>query len=235
MSDTTHKAYEPPTQLRIIQININKSNDGQTDFFINRINPNHYDIVLIQEPYFDYKKDSHISSKWIAIYPLHHLDNPLCTHSLILMNAKISSNSWTALSINCPDITAICITGDWGTIRIFNIYNDQTHSRNITCLNRYLLTSESEHRTSNSAAPPNDMWMGDFNRHSPMWDEPRNSQLFTRTALREAQRLIDLAATWNMHMALRPGVNTLESTSSKNYTRPDNVWVNEELLQNVIQ
>ena len=68
-----------------------------------------------------------------------------------------------------------------------------------------------------------------------MWDEPRNSQLFTRTALREAQRLIDLAATWNMHMALRPGVNTLESTSSKNYTRPDNVWINEELLQNVIQ
>src|SRR5882762_11237688 len=83
--------------------------------------------------------------------------------------------------------------------------------------------------------PPEDLWCGDFNRHSPMWDEARNSQLFTRPALREAQRLIDLATTWNMHMALRPGINTLESTSSKNYTRPDNVWVSDSLRETIIK
>jgi ribonuclease HI len=189
---------------------------------------------MIQEPYFDYKKDSRISSKWIAIYPLNHIDNPLRTRSMILVNANISSNSWTALSIDCPDITAIQITGEWGTRRFFNIYNDQNHSQNLTALNRFLLTSESEQRTKD-LPPPEDIWLGDFNRHSPMWDEARNSQLFTRPALREAQRLIDLAATWNMHMALRPGVNTLESTSSKNYTRPDNVWVSDSLRENIIK
>jgi endonuclease/exonuclease/phosphatase family metal-dependent hydrolase len=81
----------------------------------------------------------------------------------------------------------------------------------------------------------NDIWLGDFNRHSPMWDEPRNSQLFTPQALREAQRLIDLAITWNMHMALRAGVNTLESTRSKNYTRPDNVWVSDGLRTRITE
>jgi hypothetical protein len=38
-----------------------------------------------------------------------------------------------------------------------------------------------------------------------------------------------------MQMALRPGINTLESTSSKNYTRPDNVWVSDELRPNITQ
>jgi hypothetical protein len=135
-----------PTQLRIIQLNVNKSNDSQTDFLINRINPNHYDLVMLQEPYFDYKKASRISSKWIAIYPLNHIDNPLRTRSLILVNAKISSDTWTALPIECPDITTIQISGEWGILRIFNIYNDQAHSRNMTILNRYLLTTESAQR-----------------------------------------------------------------------------------------
>ena len=54
---------------------------------------------------------------------------------MILVNAKISSNSWTALAVDCPDITAIQLTGEWGTLRIFNIYNDQTHSRNMNALN----------------------------------------------------------------------------------------------------
>ena len=48
-----------------------------------------------------------------------------------------------------------------------------------------------------------------------MWDKERNSQLFTHPAPQEAQHLIDLAATWNMHMALPLGINTLESSSTK--------------------
>src|SRR5882757_1369920 len=129
---------ENPTQLRVIQLNVNKSNDSQTDFLINRIDPNDYDLVMLQEPYFDYKKDSRVSSKWVTVYPLNHIDNPLRTRSLILVNTKLSSDSWTTLSIECPDITAIQLSGEWGMLRIFNIYNDQTHSRNTTILNHYL-------------------------------------------------------------------------------------------------
>src|SRR6202050_1371785 len=98
----------------------------------------------------------------------------------------------------------------------------------MTALNHHLLTSEIVQRQA-GALTPRDIWLGDFNRHSPMWDKARNSQLFTRNTLQEAQHVIDLAATWNMHMALCPGLNTLESTSSKNYTRPDNVWVSDKI------
>jgi hypothetical protein len=55
MPDTTS---DTPAQLQIIQLNVNKSNNSQTDSLINRINPQDYDLVMIQEPYFDYKKDS---------------------------------------------------------------------------------------------------------------------------------------------------------------------------------
>jgi hypothetical protein len=102
----------------------------------------------------------------------------------------------------------------------------------MTALNRYLLTAEVEQRNFD-APTPQDIWLGDFNCHSPMWDEVWNAQLFTPPALQEVQQLIDLAATWNMQMALSPGVNTLEFTSSKNYTRPNNVWVSDKLRQNV--
>jgi hypothetical protein len=160
-------------------MNVNKSNESQTDFLINRINPDNYDLVMIQN--FDYK-ESRASSKWVAIYPLKHIDNLLRTRSMILVNTKLSSNSWVALAVDCPDITRIQITGEWGTIQIFNIYNDQAHSRNMNSLNRYLITSEIEQRNS-GAPPPKDIWLGDFNCHSPMWDKACNSQLFTRQAL----------------------------------------------------
>jgi len=104
----------------------------------------------------------------------------------------------------------------------------------MTGLNCYHLTSESDQRTT-EAPKPDDIWLGDFNRHSPMWDKAHNSQLFTRSALHEAQQLIDLAVIWNMHMALRPGINTLKSTSSKNYMRPDNVWISDTIRNNIIK
>jgi hypothetical protein len=135
---------------------------------------------MLQEPYFDHKKDSRVSSKWIAIYPLEHINNPSRTRSMILVNAKISTNTWTALSINCPDITAIRISGPWGILRIFNVYNDIAHSRNTDALNKFLMESR---RNLDPHTPINDIWLGDFNRHSPMWDEPRNTQLFTTQAL----------------------------------------------------
>jgi hypothetical protein len=137
---------------------------------------------MIQELYFDYKKDSWVSSKWIAIYPLNHIDNLLHTRSMILVNAKISSNSWTALAVDCPDITTIQIMGEWGILQIFNIYNNQAHFCNMNTLNRYLLSSEVEQRNS-GASVPDDIWPSDFNCHSPMWDEAHNSQLFMRSAL----------------------------------------------------
>lgn len=68
-----------------------------------------------------------------------------------------------------------------------------------------------------------DVWVGDFNRHSPMWDAPSNSQLFTAEANRKADKLISMAVNWNMVMALPtfdaeiwyPGINILPGKPNK--------------------
>ena len=35
------------------------------------------------------------------------------------------------------------------------------------------------------------IWLGDFNRQHPMWDEDRNSHLFMQALLNKAQVIID--------------------------------------------
>jgi hypothetical protein len=76
---------------------------------------------------------------------------------------------------------------------------------------------------------------GDFNRHHPLWEEERNHHLFTDAALRQAQPLLDLVATYNMKMALPRNIPTLEQSQTKNWTRPDNVFASESILDAFIR
>jgi len=76
---------------------------------------------------------------------------------------------------------------------------------------------------------------GDFNRHHPLWDEPRNEHLFTEARLSDAQVLIDLIATHDLHMALPPGIPTHELLTTKNYSRLDHVFVSGSLTQHVLK
>ena len=65
-----------------------------------------------------------------------------------------------------------------------------------------------------------------------MWDKEQNSQLFTARAIREAEALLTLVADHSMVMALPKNIPTLESMSTKHWTRPDNVLcsVNTEAM-----
>jgi hypothetical protein len=74
------------------------------------------------------------------------------------------------------------------------------------------------------------LWMGDFNRHHPLWEELRNQHLFNYTA---AQPLIDLIADYGMIQLLPCGLPTLQALCSGNWTRPDNVLGTEHLLNAV--
>ena len=49
------------------------------------------------------------------------------------------------------------------------------------------------------------IWLGDFNRHHPLWDEERNAHLFTKAALMAAQTLLDLISKYDMQMTLLLG------------------------------
>ena len=78
------------------------------------------------------------------------------------------------------------------------------------------------------------IWLGDFNRHHPLWDEERNAHLFTKAALEAAQPLIDMISKHDMCMVLPKDIPMLEACSTKNFTRVDNVFCTANLIDCVI-
>jgi Endonuclease-reverse transcriptase len=79
------------------------------------------------------------------------------------------------------------------------------------------------------------MWAGDFNRHHPIWDEPRNAHLFTRENLDLTQPLLNMLARHGMKMALPPFIPTLQGHNTGNHTRVDNVFCTEDLMNTIIK
>ncbi|KAJ3486122.1 hypothetical protein NLI96_g4454 [Meripilus lineatus] len=79
------------------------------------------------------------------------------------------------------------------------------------------------------------LWLGDFNRHSPLWDEERNAHLFTRQNLDDADTLLNVLVNHDLRMLLPPGIPTLEASNTKNETRPDNVFGTEGLQEGLMR
>ncbi|KAG1737316.1 hypothetical protein EDB19DRAFT_1578342, partial [Suillus lakei] len=74
------------------------------------------------------------------------------------------------------------------------------------------------------------IWLGDFNRHDPLWESLTNIQLFTGPHLAAASVLLNLLTKYGLSMVLEAGKPTLESTNTKSRTRPDNVFCSAGML-----
>jgi len=228
MSDTT--AHNPhSTKLKIWQQNVNRSLTAQTDV-LHSAKPKDYDMILLQEPYIDFLGATRATSYWTVVYPPRHRDAPKRSRSIILVNKRISTSSWTQINVPSFDITAVQLHGEQGNLEIFNIYNDCLHNDSLTSLAAHL-RSRAFPRVQ---GPRNMIWAGDFNRHHPLWDEIRNSHLFTEAALTATQPLLDLLGIHHMKMALPRDTPTLESTATKNLTRVDNVFCSADMLQSFL-
>lgn len=208
---------------------------------ITSLDPKDHDIIALQELWLDHLGRTRASRHWTVVYPTLHLDKPGSTCSLMLINKNLPTDSWTDIETGSQDITAIRLQHGNGYLDIFNIYNDCNHSRSLSALEKTLqrlseLRSSRHANTHNTDEPQHHaMWLGDFNRHHPLWDEERNHHLFTRSNLDKAQTLIDLLTTYDMRMILPKGLPTLEALALKNYTRPDNVFCTDELEGAVTQ
>ncbi|EPS97080.1 hypothetical protein FOMPIDRAFT_13454, partial [Fomitopsis schrenkii] len=82
-----------------------------------------FDLVFLQEPHIDFLNNTRASQQWRVIYPPKHKDSPARTRSVTLIHTRIATNSWAAIPVNNPDITAVSLAYDTGTIHIFNVYN----------------------------------------------------------------------------------------------------------------
>jgi hypothetical protein len=174
--------------IRIWQQNMRKSLDAQ--LLTLHTTGNNCDIICIQEPHFDHLNATQATSTWRLITPMGwNRGDPAekTPRAITLIHDRIPTNSWTQIDIDTPDMVGIKITGEGGKISIYNLYNDCTHS--------YTLTKFQEHLEAREQANPDpvlddrtisDIWLGDFNRHHPMWEDKENEHLFTHQNLNEA-------------------------------------------------
>ena len=223
---------EQSIKIRILQVNLNKSEQAHLDIINEEVSKN-YDIMLIQEPYATRLNAIRTPTNFSSVFPSNRFKEDTTTRSVIWVNKSLDTSNWMAISIpDTSDITAIQLKGEYGKITIFNIYNDCTHSRNEETLENYLRNRR------NALANGEDthmIWAGDFNRHHPLWDDDRDTRLFTRQVLREAEGIIDLIAEYDMEMALPKGIPTLQHMRSRNYSRPDNVFCSTTLRPYVVK
>ncbi|QRV84549.1 hypothetical protein RhiJN_12565 [Ceratobasidium sp. AG-Ba] len=211
--------------LRIWQQNVNGSHTAQ-DEILRLADPMNWDIILLQEPYFTHLNLAPVSSRWHTIYPTNHRDSDFRSLSLTLISKRLSTNEWRVIPFDSRDVTCTELTTSNGQIRIFNIYNDLKSDETLELVHEHLLALP--HHTSILLA-------GDFNRHHPMWDETRNEHLFTEEALEAAQNLIELLNRFDLNMLLPAEIPTLELSSNKNLSRPDNVFASSRLTNAVIR
>ncbi|KAJ6627684.1 hypothetical protein B0H10DRAFT_1663533, partial [Mycena sp. CBHHK59/15] len=107
--------------------NLNKSLIAQSDL-LGSLKPNKYHLALLQEPYIDHLQQSRTNPRFISVYPTPHKKSPERSRSLILVNSHLSSSAWTQIPIDSSDMTAIELKGEFGIIRVFNLYNDCDHN-----------------------------------------------------------------------------------------------------------
>src|SRR5436190_15629545 len=168
MMDTAHETTL--RQLKIWQQNCRKSLVNQLHV-INSLNPEQFDLCLIQEPYIDFLGNTRAPNGWKVIYPPTHLhDNGHArTRAVTLISPRLATSNWADLHINSPDINGIQLWGASGTIRIFNAYIDCEHSHGIEMIDEWYRNPEAASLPPTPAVPPQQptysIWAGDFNRH----------------------------------------------------------------------
>src|SRR5277367_2862375 len=88
-----------------------------------------YDIICIQEPYFDFQALSRATGVWTSVYPSgfnRATDGPI-PRALTLIHTRISTNCWVQVPVDSLDVVAVQFTSDKGALNVYNIYNDCSH------------------------------------------------------------------------------------------------------------
>src|ERR1700677_4382633 len=157
----------PPHFLSIWQQNINKSSASQHDLISSgKLLEDNIDIIALQEPAINFLGKAIATKDWIAIYPTTHNANPVKSRSIILLKASLCTDNWTQIDFPSGDVTAVQLTGAWGKLTIFNIYNDCDNNNTITTLSKFQHENpDLLGKVTQGAAHV--VWLGDFNRHHP--------------------------------------------------------------------
>ena len=222
-----------PETITIWQQNVNKSSTCQHDLISSAaLARRGVDIVALQEPAISKFGTSIASREWAPIYPTTHSADPHNSRSLLLIRSNILTEQWKQIDFPSGDVTIVQLSGSWGELTIFNVYNDCEKNDTVTQLEAFTQRVTSSGRSNENAKPV--LWLGDFNRHHPHWDNPTDTRLFTRTAMDNAELLISAVASLGLDLALPPGIPTHLHNVTKKWSRLDQVFISEEHIDSII-
>jgi ribonuclease HI/exonuclease III len=215
-------------QLTIWQQNVNKSPSCQHDL----ISSNHLankgiSIIALQEPAINSLTNLTIATKdWLPLYPTTHGKTTNRTRAITLIRANLSTDSWTQIDFQSSDVTIVQLEGEWGKLSIFNIYLEGNSNETLKQLGTFYSRNRNlfEHADRGVAHV---LWLGDFNRHHPYWDDPNDVHLFTDEATKAAEELIDLIADVGLDLALPTGIPTHRHNVTKKWSRLDQVFLTD--------
>jgi hypothetical protein len=216
----------PPKKMSIWQQNLDRGLENQHDL-INSLLAGTHHFAALQEPYIGPGVWTRADGQWRVLYPTMHEEEGVRTRVVTLVNVSLPTDSWSQMRFDSPDAVALEFRDDFRTLRMVNIYNDGDHDETLRALRDFMRDAQ---RNRPPMGPVHYLWLGDFNRHSALWDEIRNSHLFTADAARAVTPLLQLLGHYNMKMPLPQGVPTLCAKRTGNLTRPDNVFCSEEFL-----
>ena len=224
-------------KITIWQQNVNKSPSCQHDLLgNNQLNKMGINIIALQEPAVNFVDRTIASKDWFPIYPSTYSLTPGKTRSLLLINTSISLDSWEQIDVPSGDITAARIRGPENNLLIFNVYNDGDSNVSLNALtaaNRATASPPSRSRMPH-AERTHTIWLGDFNRHHPIWDNPNDMHLFTDEAMMAAQKLIEAIADTGLELALPAGLPTHIHNVTKCWMRLDHMFISDHSLDTVI-
>ena len=211
----------------IWQQNVNKSHACQHNLISNNeLVRKGISIIALQEPAIDANGYTLASKDWTTIYPTLHQKTDKSTRAVTLIRASIKSDSWRQMDFPSNDVTVIQINGEWGKLTIVNVYNDCHNDKTIRLLTDFHSRNQAEMSQENSNAA-HVLWVGDFNRHHPYWDDPRDTRLFTGDAAEAAEKLIEALADIGLELALPSGIPTHKHNVTKCWSRLDQVFVSD--------
>ena len=113
-------------------------------------------------------------------------------------------------------------------VNIYSIYNDINNNETLHSL------ACAMHKHKENGCANHTIWLGDFNRHHPFWEEDQNTHLFTPANLECAQEVLNMAMAHDMEMALPKDIPTLHVLNSRNLTCTDNIFISNSLFSLLI-
>jgi hypothetical protein len=220
--------------LNIWQQNVNKSATCQqnllNDSSLTKMGIN---ILALQEPAINGFNYTTASKDWTVIYPSSHVKYPKKTRAITMIRTSLRSDSWRQLDFPSSDVTVIEISGDWGACTTVNIYNDGASNATIGKLTEFHESQHAGHAPAN-ALNRHTIWLGDFNRHHPHWDDPGDTRLFNEEALAAAELHIEAVAGAGLELALLAGLPTHLHNVTKRWTCLDQVFLSDHSLELLI-